>query len=77
MRISIRRANQLDGLDDTEVVEGYFDGRNDEPEPGNNRSFSYWHGWRKGRVDGHHAETDQAQVELAKDVIATGYLTMS
>lgn len=73
-RIPIQRASQLDGLDDADLLEGYLDGKDGEPEPGNNRSFSYWHGWRNGAVDGHHREKDDAQAELARDVVATGYL---
>lgn len=65
MRTPIETLNELDTLDHGEVVEGYFDGRKNEPEPGNNRSKSYWHGWRNGMVDGHHAEKDAAQARLA------------
>jgi hypothetical protein len=35
-----------------EMVDGYFDGRNpDMPEPSDNRSASYRHGFRSGRAD--------------------------
>ena len=61
----------LDTLDPTEMQEGYFDGFDGEPEPGNNRSRSYWHGWRNGAVDGGHREKDDAQATLAH-VIAPG-----
>lgn len=43
-RVVITKANQLNNLDDKEIVEGYADGRNNEPAPGGNRSDSYWHG---------------------------------
>lgn len=59
----------LDTLDDVEVVEGYHDGRSGSGEPGNNRSRSYWHGWRNGRVDGHHQPKDAAQAELAHEYL--------
>jgi hypothetical protein len=52
-------------LDDGELLEGYRDGRAGEPEPGNNRSRSYWHGWRNGAVDGGHRTKDEAQAVLA------------
>jgi hypothetical protein len=71
-RIPIRTAKQLDDLDEKEVVEGYCDGLNGEREPGNNRSFSYWHGWRNGRTD-RGGKPDDAQVELAHDVVRSGY----
>lgn len=73
-RLPIRSAALLDALDDAEMIEGYFDGRQNEPEPGDNRSFSYWHGWRNGMVDGHHRQGDAAQAQLAHDAIQTGYL---
>lgn len=63
----------LDTLDSAEVVEGYFDGRANEPEPGNNRSRSYWHGWRNGMVDAGHREGDDAQGRLAHEAITSGY----
>lgn len=60
----------LDALDGAEIVEGYRAGFAGEPEPGNNRSRSYWHGWRNGSVDGRHREKDAAQAELARVVHA-------
>lgn len=59
----------LDTLDSGEMVEGYFDGFHGDPEPGNNRSRSYWHGWRNGAVDGKHREMDDAQRRLAHAVV--------
>lgn len=56
----------LDALDDAELMEGYWDGRENAPAPGANRSRAYWHGWRNGQVDGHHAEPDGAMRELAR-----------
>lgn len=41
----------LDSLAVEDVVDGYRDGRADAPEPGNNRSRSYWHGWNVGQMD--------------------------
>lgn len=73
-RQPITKAADLDMLDDAEVLEGYRDGRAGEPEPGDNRSLSYWHGWRNGAADGKHRQIDPAQRELARDVIRTGYL---
>lgn len=76
-RIPIRKAKQLDDLNEKEMVEGYLDGFQNEPQPGDNRSYSYWHGWRNGMVDGKHAEGDGAQAALAHDVVKTGYLRQS
>ena len=74
MRIPIRTAAELDLLDDAEVQEGYWDGRSNEPEPGDNRSLSYWHGWRNGMFDGYHMKGDDASAALAHDVIKSGWL---
>lgn len=67
--IPIRRAVQLGDLDDAEIAEGYRDGMAGDPEPGGNRSFSYWHGWRNGAVDGGYRAKDDAQAELARDFV--------
>jgi len=64
----------LETLDDAEIIEGYHDGRANEPEPGNNRSRSYWHGWRNGMADGGHRKGDAAQAALAHEVIQSGWL---
>ena len=69
-REPITDAAELDALDDAELLEGYRDGRSGDDEPGGNRSLSYWHGWRNGRMDGGHDEIDAAARELARSVIA-------
>lgn len=70
-RIPITKAADLEHLDEAELLEGYHDGRAGLPEPGNNRSFSFWHGWRNGAVDGGHRKGDAAQAELAADYLAS------
>jgi chitinase len=67
-RIPLTRATQLDELDMAEVTEGYSDGFAGEPEPGDNRSFAYWHGWRNGYAD-KFSSPDAAQMELARDYV--------
>lgn len=69
-RIPITTTEQLDNLDSKEIMQGYWDGYDNEPEPGNNRSLSYWHGWRNGQVDGKHKQADKAMRLLAHDVIS-------
>lgn len=73
MRIPIIKAEKLKELDDSEVTQGYADGLKNEPNPGDNRTYSYWHGWRNGMVDGGWAELDKHQRALCKDVVDTGY----
>ena len=62
---------QLRVLDETEMVQGYFAGLHNEPTPGSDKSKSYWHGWRNGRVDGGHAKVDAAQCQLAREYVGT------
>lgn len=69
-RQPVTRLSELDALDDVEVVEGYRDGFAGDAEPGGNRSKSYWHGWRNGRVDGGHDPKDEAQAKLAREYLA-------
>lgn len=55
----------LNTLDGDEMVEGYLDGFKGEPEPGNNHSRSYWHGWRNGATDKGFRQSDAAQWALS------------
>lgn len=73
-RIPIRAVARLGEIDLNEALEGYEAGRNGEAEPGNNRSYSFWHGWRNGRVDGGFAAPDDAARELARDAIRSKFL---
>lgn len=58
---------EVAALDDDEVAEGFWDGFRGEPEPGDNRSDAYYHGWANGAVDGKHREKDEFQAALAHD----------
>jgi hypothetical protein len=53
-----------------EVVEGYRSGYRGEAEPGSDKSRSFFHGWRNGRVDGGHDQIDCAQQEFARSYVA-------
>ena len=55
-------------LNSTEVVEGYHDGRADEPRPGPNRSIAYRHGWWVGQRDGGHRKPHPADVQLVRNM---------
>lgn len=57
-------------LDEDEMVAGYRLGYSGAPEPGSDRSRSFWHGWRNGAVDGKHRTIDDAQQCLAREVVA-------
>jgi len=64
---------ELVTLDDADMNDGYFNGFSGEP-CGDNRSRSYWHGWRNGMMDKGRMEKDDAACALAHEVIAIGFL---
>ena len=59
-RKPVATVEELSALNTDEIVEGYFDGFDNEPAPGDNRSKSYWHGYRNGQVDGGHVDEGEA-----------------
>lgn len=66
----VRTVADLATLDETEILEGYRDGLENAPEPGNNRSRSYWHGWRNGMADKGRRPIDAAQMQLAREYVS-------
>lgn len=56
-------------LDDGDIIAGYLAGLRGDSEPGSAFSRSYWHGWRNGCVDAGLRQTDDAQQQLAKEVV--------
>lgn len=70
----VSTAAELATLDDAEIISGYRDGLRGEPEPGNNRTRSYWHGWRNGMVDSGRRASDWAQRALVRDTRDDGML---
>lgn len=67
----IRTKQELDLLDNEEVVAGYLDGLKGSSQPGSDKSKSFWHGWRNGRVDGGFAAIDCDQRRLAREIVGT------
>ena len=68
-RTPVSTLADLDQLDLDEMAQGYRSGMDGDPEPGGNRSRSYWHGWRNGRTDkggGKLHPPDAAQLALVK-----------
>jgi hypothetical protein len=53
MRRHISTIEEMDGLDIDENIDGYLSGFRGEARCGNNRSSSYWHGWKCGLSDFH------------------------
>lgn len=65
----IAHNKDLEHLDEGDVVAGYMAGLNGEPEPGSDRSRSYWHGWRNGMMDSGRVEKDAEQANLAAEIV--------
>lgn len=55
----------VESLDSAEVMCGYHHGVANGAEPGSWASRSFWHGWRRGRVDAGHVEQAPDQSLLA------------
>mgnify|MGYP003443714893 CR=1 FL=1 len=57
-----------------EMIQGYRDGRNlENPEPNDNRSHSYRHGFKAGRSDVTHTlqfPSVQAAIEMANEAVS-------
>ena len=70
--IPVETVADLDTLDEAEIIEGYHDGREGFP-CGENRSRSYWHGWRNGMADSGRIKIDGPMGALAHEVVASGY----
>lgn len=62
--VPLTDAHTVAALDRAEIVEGYHDGRANEPRPGPNRSTAYRHGWWVGQADGGHRQPDARDMEL-------------
>jgi len=71
MRALITTAAALAILDKDEIVEGYRDGFRGDPEPGDNRSDSYAHGWNNGHNDRTGVST-ATQTDLIRDMRRNG-----
>ena len=69
IRVPVTTLAEYDALEDEEVIAGYRSGRDGEPEPGGNRSLSFWHGWRNGMADAGHMPIDDAMSVLVAAVV--------
>lgn len=61
---------ELNKLNSDEIVEGYHEGHNNDPEPGHNRGPSVHHGWINGMIDGGHMKKTEAAAALAREVVS-------
>ena len=75
----ISTLEEWDAIDSTECTAGYMSYEADDPEPGDNHTRSYHHGWRMARFDrssGRHPEYDDhmrlVRAVMDRDRIARG-----
>jgi hypothetical protein len=59
----------LANLDGDEILAGYLAGYKGEPEPGSDKSRSFWHGWRNGMADAGRVKIDAEQRALVAAII--------
>lgn len=67
----VRTKEELALLDGDDILAGYRAGLDGGEEPGTAFSRSYWHGWRNAQVDRGRAPIDDAQTQLAREVVGT------
>lgn len=72
--LSAATVEDLSSLDEAEMLEGYQSGYKGEAEPGSDRSRSFYHGWRNGMVDSKRLVATPEQLNLAREVVQSGYL---
>lgn len=63
----VKTLAELDSLDDQEMKEGYMSADRGDPEPGQNRGRSFWHGWCSRMRDFGLIEDDSDHARLVKD----------
>lgn len=60
---------ELPALDSDDCLAGYRAGLGDAPEPGSDKSRSYWHGWRNGMMDKGRMPHDEAACNLVREYV--------
>lgn len=61
---------ELDALDKAELADGYCSTKPGDPEPGNNHSRSYHHGWRIRMMDLGEMPIPEAHMQLLRKWVA-------
>ena len=65
----VETLEELASLNQEEVVVGYASAEAGDPEPGENRGRSFWHGWRNRMMDYGEIEHDDAARILAREFV--------
>jgi hypothetical protein len=68
-RIPVTTLEELDSLNEDEILQGYLSGRQGSAAPGDDKSKSFWHGWRNGMIDSGHMISDREYYLLATLVV--------
>lgn len=71
IKVPVETLEDLDRLDADEIMQGFLNFRPDDPEPGNNHSRAYWHGWMNRKNDHDNVSTTAGR-KLARAVIDRG-----
>lgn len=58
-------------LDEADMIEGHLSAERDDPEPGENRGRSFWHGWRTRMMDLGELPIDDDHRALVRAYVAT------
>lgn len=66
---AISTAAELETLNSIEALDGYLSGLRNDPEPGSDKSKSFWHGWRNGMADKGRIPIDSAMRNLAEEIV--------
>lgn len=67
----VRTFADLETLDESQIVEGYRSAERGDPEPGENRGRSFWHGWRNRMIDLGELPSDDASRQLVREFLAS------
>jgi hypothetical protein len=67
---TVKTLDDLDGLSEPEIFEGYCSAERGDPEPGENRGRSFWHGWRCRMMDLGQFKSDDDHRRLVHAFIA-------
>lgn len=62
----LRTIEEVDLLDMDDCLDGYRYGFAGGAEPGSDKSKSFWHGWRNGKMDRGDIPHDDASGQLAR-----------
>jgi len=60
----------LETLNLADVLVGYMTTERGDPEPGENRGRSFWHGWRNRMIDYGELPNDRMSRQLAHEVVS-------